>query len=300
MLASIWRIFCLCSVLCSISLPAHALIILSAEYDSPAVRSFTQELAQALPEHSIKYVPRPQLVTQENFSADTQLILLGPKLLDWRLQLSKSSPATLIMQVSRVQAYKRLANQQPQHLTFLWNDPPVSRQIALLKAMQPDLQNIGVLYGNHSSFLLKETEQAMQAEGLTLHKYYWPDSYDARSLAFLLSQTDALLGLDDANIYNPTTIKSILLSSYARKQALIGPTAAFIKAGSLSSTYSDKDDWLHSLQVLLQMPSDTWPHSFYPEEFKVRVNQQVARSLRIQNMRPQKLKKQLKQARPTP
>ena len=113
-------------------------------------------------------------------------------------------------------------------------------------------------------------------------------------------ERDALLGLDDANIYNPTTIKSILLSSYARKQALIGPTAAFIKAGSLSSTYSDKDDWLHSLQVLLQMPSDTWPHSFYPEEFKVRVNQQVARSLRIQNMRPQKLKKQLKQARPTP
>ncbi len=294
------RLVCmLCMLLCS-NVPLHAQIILSAEQDSSAVRSFANELARALPLQSVQYMPRTELQAQSDFTADTRLILLGPALLDWRLQLTQSAPATLVMQVSRVQAYRRITNRQPQNLTFLWSDPPIERQIALLKAMLPGHKNIGLLYGNHSTFLLSEIKLAMQAQDLILHPYYWPDSYDARSLVRLLSKTDVLLGIDDTEIYNPSTIKSILLSSYARKQALIGPTAAFIKAGSLASTYSDKDDWLLSLQKLLKTPTENWPHSFYPEEFKIMLNPQVARSLGIETRQTADLVEQLKQHRAAP
>ncbi|MDY0249330.1 MAG: ABC transporter substrate binding protein [Pseudomonas sp.] len=287
-------------LLCGVSVPAAAQIILSAEHDSVNVRRFTQTLAQALPELDIQYVARTQLTTQTQFSADTQLILLGPALLDWRLQLSGRPPATLILQVSRVQAYQRLAGQQPSQITFLWSDPPLERQVALLKVMLPGLKNVGVLYGKHSAFLLPEMEHILQTENLTLHKYYWSNSHDARSLNHLLEKTEVLLGIDDTTIYNPTTIKSILLSSYARKQTLIGPTAAFIKAGSLASTYSDQNDWIHTLSRLLQMPSTTWPSSQYPSDFKVMSNRQVARSLGIQKTRASLINTQLQQRRQTP
>ena len=296
----IWHIICSGGLLCCLSWPAYAQVIFSAERDSAAVRSFAQQLAQALPQHAIEYMPRSQLEIQDSFSADTQLILLGPALLDWRLQLKHSAPATLMLQVSRVQAHERLNQQQPQHLTFLWSDPPIARQIILLKTLLPGLKNIGVFYSNHSAFLLEEIELAMQAENLTLYKYYWPNSYNARSLTLLLNKTDALLGIDDAQIYNPTTIKSILISSYARKQTLIGPTAAFIKAGSLASTYSDKSDWLKALQTLLQIPTNRWPQSLYPSEFKVLINQQVARSLGIQSQHSTESSEQVKQYRPAP
>lgn len=287
-------------LLCAISLVSQAQVIISAERDSPAVRSFAQDLANTMPALTVTYMPRAQLEAQPRFAENTRLILLGPALLKWRLQLTHSQPATLIMQVSRVQAYQQLQEQQPEHLTLLWSDPALERQIALLKAMQPDVKNIGLLYGDYSAFLLNDIEQAIQAQGLTLHTYYWPDSYDARSLGRLLTKTDALLGLDDLQIYNSSSIKSILLSSYARQQALIGPTAAFIKAGSLSTTYSDKHDWLQSLQLLLQSPPESWPRSAYPDHFKVSVNEQVARSLGIQNSDPQQLAQQLKHSRPTP
>lgn len=300
MLKRAWLLLCIACLLCGIAVPAAAQIILSSEHDSSSVRNFTQALAQALPHLEIKYVPRTQLTTQAQFSDDTQLILLGPALLDWRLQLTESAPATLILQVSRVQAYQRLANQRPKQLTFLWSDPPFERQVALLKTMLPGLKNIGVLYGNHSSFLLPEIKQAIQSEGLTLHKYYWPDSYDARSLSLLLEETDVLLGIDDSTIYNPATIKSILLSSYARKQTLIGPTAAFIKAGSLASTYSDQDAWIKTLSHLLQTPAENWPSSQYPSTFKVLINQQVARSLGIQKNRASLVTQQLQQHRQAP
>lgn len=294
------RFMCMLCTLFSINLPLHAQIILSAELDSLNIRNFAAELAQQLPLQNVQYVPRSQLQERSEFAADTRLILLGPALLDWRLQLKTSAPATLIMQVSRVQAYQRITDQQPERLTFLWSDPPIDRQIALLKTMLPGRKNIGLLYSNNSQFLLKEIEQAMQAHDLTLHTYYWSDSYDARSLARLLSKTDVLFGIDDAHIYNPSTIKSILLSSYARKQALIGPTAAFIKAGSLSSTYSDRDDWLRSLQRILQTPTGSWPRSIYPEDFKIMFNSQVARSLGVDTRNRTGLVEQLKQFRTAP
>ncbi len=297
MLKRAWLVFFAVYLFGGISVPAAAQILLSAERDSATARSFTQTLAQALPSLDIQYIPRTQLTAQTQFPADTQLILLGPALLDWRLQLTGPSPATLILQVSRVQAHQRLSSQQPKQLTFLWSDPPLERQIALLKLMLPGLKNVGVLYGKQSFFLLPEIKQALQAENLTLHKYEWPESYDARGLNNLLEQTEVLLGIDDAHIYNPSTIKSILLSSYARKQTLIGPTAAFIKAGSLASTYSDQDDWIQTLSSLLQMPSANWPNSQYPSNFKVMINHQVARSLGIQKNRASLINKQLQQRR---
>ena len=288
-----WLLLYITGLLYSFALRAQAQVILSSEYDSPAVRSFTQTLAQALPQHDIRYVSRTELMTHTQFPATTQLILLGPALLDWRLQLSSAAPATLILQVSRVQAHQRRISHTGSTLTFLWSDPPFERQIALLKIMLPGLKQVGVLYSQHSAFLLPEIEQAMQAEQLTLHSYNWPENYDARSLNRLLEHTEVLLGIDDAHIYNPSSIKSILLSSYARKQTLIGPTAAFIKAGSLVSTYSDQDDWIQTLKKLLQTPSEYWPSSQYPSHFKVMINHQVSRSLGIQKNRETQVKQQL-------
>ncbi len=85
-----------------------------------------------------------------------------------------------------------------------------------------------------TAHFVAEIEQALKAEKLTMLKYYWPDSYDARSLNKLLEHTDVLLGIDDSHIYNPSTIKGILLSSYARKQTLIGSYRRLYQSRQLS------------------------------------------------------------------
>ena len=93
-----------------------------------------------------------------------------------------------------------------------------------------------------------------------------------------------LLGLDDPDLYNPKTAKNLLLSSYTRQTALIGPNAGFVKAGSLTSTYSDQSDWLAILDDLLDRPPATWPRTHYANRFKVLSNPQVARSLGIEQI----------------
>lgn len=305
MLAYLLRFAAMCSVLCSFSLSALAQVIISAERDSPAVRDFALELAQTLPTHNIIYMPRSQLEQQQHFSADTQLVLLGPQLLDWRLKLSHANPPTLIMQVSRVQANQRTQQKQAKHLTFIWSDPPIERQIALLKTMQPGIRHVGVLFSGDSVFLLPEIMQALQAADLLMYTYGWPGPAwsgrnDTRGLNDLMDSTQVLLGIDDMQVYNPNTIKRILLSNYARKKGLIGPTAAFVKAGSLASSYSSKENWLKTLHDLLKTPTEQWPPSLYPDTFEVLVNQQVVRSLGIQSNTPTELNKSIQHYRLAP
>jgi ABC-type uncharacterized transport system substrate-binding protein len=141
-----------------------------------------------------------------------------------------------------------------------------------------------VLYDSHSEFLLKELRLSAQALGLEVIAERWDNTNDSRPLQDLLRNCDVLLGLDDADLYNPKTAKNLLLSSYSRQLALVGPNAAFVKAGSLASTYSDQNDWLEVLDELLDRPPTDWPRALYPQHFKVLSNPQVARSLGIEQV----------------
>lgn len=261
---------------------AHsAELIIAASQDSPALQQFVADLAGRRPHDQVRFVPAAQLPKPGDLPADSRLILLGADTLDWRLG-EAAGPPTLVLQISRVQAYRRLSESRPPQLTLLWSDPPIARQLRLIRQLLPRAQRVGLLYGNDSRFLVKEVRQQAAAQDLDVITWYWPDTRDSRPLNRMLEQSDVVLGLDDVALYNPGSIKGVLLASYNRRLPLIGPTAAFIRAGSLSSSYSDQQDWLDSLDRLLSQAPKTWPRDAYPGDFKVLSNPQVARSLGIE------------------
>jgi ABC-type uncharacterized transport system substrate-binding protein len=154
----------------------------------------------------------------------------------------------------------------------------------LIKILLPQVKRVGVLYDSHSEFLLNELRRIALPQGLAVVSERWDNTHDSRPLQNLLKKSDVLLGLDDPDLYNPKTAKNLLLSSYTRQLALIGPNAGFVRAGSLASTYSDQSDWLAILNELLDQPPATWPRTHYPPRFKVSSNAQVARSLGIEQI----------------
>ncbi|KPG92644.1 ABC transporter substrate-binding protein [Pseudomonas sp. RIT-PI-q] len=265
-------------------LPARAadILLIGAE-DSPAVQSFAQALREMRLDDNVRFQALTHLPAPNKLPDSTRLILLDLPSLDWRLQ-DAQGPATLVLRISRLQARQRLGTTQPPHLSLLWSDQPLDRQLRLTRILLPQARRIGVLYDGHSEFLLKELRQAALPLGLEVITERWDDTNDSRPLQSLLKNSDALLGLDDPDLYNPKTAKNLLLSSYARQLALIGPNAGFVKAGSLASTYSDQSDWLEILDDLLDRPPATWPRAHYPQHFKVLSNPQVARSLGIEQM----------------
>lgn len=264
---------------------AAQLVLVSANQGA-AVNAFRDALAQRRPQDQVELRTPAALAEGMVFADDTRLLLLGPEALAWRLRQHRAPP-TLALLLNRIDGQRLLpgANGHGGHgvggLCVLWSDPPASRQLRLARLILPGIQRIGVLYGKDSEFLLDELRREARSQGLQLFVASSSGNDDPRPLQFLLGNSDLLLGIDDKQLYNSQSIKSLLLGSYAKNRALLGPTAAFVKAGSLASSYSDQEDWLDTLDELLGQAPRHWPLSLYPGHFKVLGNRQVARSLGI-------------------
>ena len=263
-------------------LSASEVLLVGAE-DQPGVRSFIAALESRRPHDHVQFRTTTELPRPGKLKADQRLILLDNAALEWRLGETAGPPA-LVMRVSRVQAEQRLGKSRPAFLTLLWSDAPLGRQLRLARYLLPQARRVGVLYGEHSSFLLDELRHAARPLGLEIVAQDWSDPRDNRPLQHLLGNSDVLLGLDDPDLYNSKTAKNLLLSSYAQQLPLVGPNAGFVRAGSLASTYSDQADWLAVLDRLLDHSPANWPRSLYPDRFKVVGNPQVARSLGIEQV----------------
>lgn len=280
------------------ALSASEILLVGSE-DQPGVRSFVAALEARRPHDHVRFqtvaqLPRPALLKPE-----TRLILLDSAALDWRMG-ETAGPAALALRVSRVQAEQRLGKSRPSYLSLLWSDPPLPRQLRLTRYLLPQARRIGVLYGPGSRFLIDELRQAARGLGLEIVAQDWADLRDSRPLQHLLGNSDVLLGIDDPDLYNSKTAKNVLLSSYGRQMALIGPNAGFVRAGALASTYSDQDDWLAVLDDLLDQPPAHWPRSLYPEHYGVSGNQQVARALGLEPIDPNAAALALAEGEPTP
>ncbi|GHS83077.1 hypothetical protein PAGU2196_39110 [Pseudomonas sp. PAGU 2196] len=274
-------------------------ILLVGGEDQPGIRSFVEAFESHRPHDRVRFQTTADLPRPSQLKGDQRLVLLDSAALDWRLSENAGPPA-LAMRVSRVQAEQRLGKSRPPFLTLLWSDPPLARQLRLARYLLPQAQRIGVLYGRQSAFLLDELRHAARPLGLEIIAQDWPDQRDSRPLQQLLGNSDVLLGLDDPALYNPKTAKNLLLSSYGRQMALIGPNAGFVRAGALASTYSDQDDWLAVLDHLLDQPPARWPRSLYPARYGVSGNQQVARALGLEPIDPNAAAKALAEGESTP
>lgn len=112
-----------------------------------------------------------------------------------------------------------LAGAPRARLSLLWSDPPLARQLRLIRSVLPQVRRVGVLYGQDSQFLLEELRLAARSLELEIIAESWDNIGDSRPLQAVLRNSEVLLGLDDPSLYNPKTVKNLLLSSYARQQA---------------------------------------------------------------------------------
>lgn len=255
-------------------------LLLSTAGDTSALQRFGNALAAARPADRVRIVALNEIPPLDQIPASTRLILFGHAALAWRLD-SPTGPPTLMLQVSKTQARETLGERQPANFSMLWQDPAPRRQLRLLKHLLPNATRVGVLHHPHSEFLIDELRQTASGLGLEIVAQSWPDTRDNQPVIRVLGVSDVLLAVADDDLYNPLTAKTLLLTSYGRQHALIGPSAGFVRAGSLASTYGDQDDWLATLDQLLDQAPAQWPAGTYSNTFKVLGNPQVARALGI-------------------
>lgn len=207
-----------------------------------------------------------------------RVITMGASSLTWWLTRADSTPtiATYISQSGLEAAKLGIA---PAHIQILLANPAPVRQLRLAKLLIPRLRTAALLHSATNAEQVEAWISAAEDTAVKLNINELTETEDlARSLVSVLDRSDVLMGLDDPRIYNADNLKTILLTSYTRNRVLIGPSAPFIAAGSLSSTFSSPDDMARSVSYLLDQTGSASSIS-YPRFFSVLSNQQVARSM---------------------
>lgn len=121
----------------------------------------------------------------------------------------------------------------------------------------------------------------MGKHGLSFHEQAVGALTLPEALHELLQNSDVLFALPDSAIYNDSTIRNILLTTYRSGIPLIGFSTGFVKAGALCAVSSTPAQIAAQAATLIRQfgESHLLPAAQYPQEFEVTINEQVANSL---------------------
>lgn len=250
-------------------------IVLVAERDSPALNNLYKNLKKRIPNFNYKISTKslPADIHSEDF-----VILVGANVPTFFNTANHQKSIAVL--VTESQSQKMNVN------TSIWIEPPLARQFRLADLMIPGDRKIGFLV-NGSASQQEQLSQLTKAQRAMLQVVDLSEYENINQALFqALKDTRLLLGSYDSDIYNAKNIKNILITSYRQQKILIGPSRAYLKAGSFATTFSDLDHIAKRVVDIIEHyhAEGGWLTSDYNPYYKVLFNQQVARSLNIRVM----------------
>lgn len=160
------------------------------------------------------------------------------------------------------------------------------REIELIKAIKPDWKSIGILSSISSVNKATELTKCAIKYNFNLLIYSVNDKDELTdTFEKAVRDSDAILALADPLIYNRQTVKNILLTSYRSGRPIIGYSESFIDAGAIAGIYTSPEAAGESAtKIISDFLNNDWQFNrniYYPTDFTVKTNRQVARSLGI-------------------
>lgn len=176
------------------------------------------------------------------------------------------------------------AEQDDSKVSAVFSTPPLLRQAAIGKTILPYSTRVAMLARPDTEHLYSSVLEDLDQLGMQGRVFIVPsDDRLIPTLVRALNYGDFVLAAPDDTIYNPRTIKHILLTAYRRNRIVIGPSQAYVKAGSLASSYAPLSDMAAMAVEYVQhfWRQGEFPEPAYPSNFGIEINRQVGRSLNI-------------------
>jgi len=159
-------------------------------------------------------------------------------------------------------------------MTAVYAEPAPAEQLRLAALLYRRPVRAAAILGPETGFLLP----ALLGQAEILHAARGDDMSD---LLARVKRSEVLLALPDSTVYNPENIRNILLSTYRRKQGVIGFSSDMVKVGALASTYSEIEDINTQVAEMAAafVATGELPPPQFPHYFRTAINEGVARSL---------------------
>ncbi|WP_082493895.1 hypothetical protein [Massilia sp. Leaf139] len=206
------------------------------------------------------------------------LVAIGPDAL--RQAAARRCDCVVIATFTSSQVWRSIVADLPparaKGMTAVYAEPAPADQVRLATLLYRRPVRVAAILGPETGFLLPAL--AGQAEVLQAKR-----DDDVGDLLARTGRSEVLLALPDSAIYNPENIRNILLSTYRRKQGVIGFSADMVKVGALATTYSDIEDINAQAAEMAArfVATGELPPPQFPHYFRTAINEGVARSLDI-------------------
>ena len=206
------------------------------------------------------------------------LVAIGPVAL--REAAARRCDCVVIAAFTSSQVWRSVVDALPparvKSMTAVYAEPAPSDQVRLAALLYRRPVRVAAILGPDTAFLLP----ALAGQADVLQAGLEDNMGDLLSR---IGRSEVLLALPDSAIYNPENIRNILLSTYRRKQAVIGFSADMVKVGALATTYSEIEDINAQVAEMAAgfVASGELPAPEFPHYFRTAINEGVARSLDI-------------------
>lgn len=268
---------------------------------SPTVKKITiafqqtNKFSQQLIDHLVKDmhekgydVQQIQLQSPLNsaqFQQQHLIIALGSKVTKTLLESSINKPTLSLLIPKDFSDALEKNHPNATHWSRLLIDQPINRHFDLISAILGPHHKTGLLLGPYTQQSESLFEKAATESKQSLATYYINQTDQLSSaLKSLSKEADILLALPDPGIYNKSTTRSILLSSYRYKLPIIGFSKAYVKAGAIAAIYSEPEQIsTQTINISDQFfdKNNFEKKVYYPTNFSVSLNHKVARSMNI-------------------
>lgn len=275
-------VVCLLFLLAPSACGADALRVLVVQSDNkPLYHTFAKVLADSLP----ATVDLSLRVLSEDFDAQRAdlVVTVGVAAADW---VADRTSRPMIAAMIPADSYAGLLEKRgsAKKTSAIYLDQPWARQVKFVRAALPERRRVGVLYAAETRVSVQalRAEFARSERTLIARPLHDPNSLFA-DLEEVLAASDVLLAVPDAGVYNGSSIRNILLSSYRRGIPLVGFSQAYVRAGALCAIFSTPEQLAAQTgaAIISFAGSGDLPEARYPALYTIDVNQEVARTLGI-------------------
>ena len=173
-------------------------------------------------------------------------------------------------------------------------DQPLIHQLALASQFLPQKRRVGILYSPSTRTQVKQLKNIFPDQLKLVAKEVNQSKKLIKTLVDLLKTTDYIIAPLDNSLFNARTAKTILLTSYRHQKPLFGNSRGFVKAGIIASCYSTPEILINQLVEKIASSPDISGETFYPDDFEVIQNVEVANSLNLAEFKDDALKKSIK------
>ncbi|WP_232728845.1 hypothetical protein [Marinomonas sp. ef1] len=164
----------------------------------------------------------------------------------------------------------------------VFSGAPLDKRLALLEAIWFDRKPLAVLYSDNLLIDVQNMQEQAAQHGFEFQ--FIKTEVDRlsvlKSVNFVLDGSAVVFSLVDTELYKNGIAQDILKLLFHKQRVMIGPSFAFVRAGSLFAIYSDTDTKLDILanHISMWQTKGVLLDAVYPDKLRVSFNPYLIKS----------------------